>query len=112
MEQIAPTQLAAWLEQARSRGTPVLLDVREPQELALARVPENGFALHCIPMQSVPQRLHELSPTQAIAVLCHHGARSQQVALYLASQGFDYVANIAGGIDAWSVQLDRSIPRY
>ena len=45
-------------------------------------------------------------------LLCHHGARSQRVAMYLASNGFDTVANIAGGIDAWALECDGSIPRY
>jgi rhodanese-related sulfurtransferase len=47
-----------------------------------------------------------------VACLCHHGARSQRVAMFLAQQGFGEVANIAGGIDAWSAERDPSVPRY
>jgi rhodanese-related sulfurtransferase len=63
-------------------------------------------------MHTVPLRLQELKPEQPIAVLCHHGGRSMQVAAFLVQQGFSHVANVAGGIHAWSTQLDGSIPTY
>jgi rhodanese-related sulfurtransferase len=63
-------------------------------------------------MGVVPVRLSELDPSQPIACLCHHGGRSMQVAQFLASRGFDHVANIAGGIHAWSAELDASIATY
>ena len=47
-----------------------------------------------------------------IAVLCHHGARSMQVAAFLVQQGFGHVANISGGINAWSSQVDAAVPTY
>jgi len=56
--------------------------------------------------------LNELSREQPIACLCHHGARSMQVAAFLAQQGFAHVANIAGGINAWSSQVDHTVPTY
>jgi rhodanese-related sulfurtransferase len=86
----------------------VLLDVREPQELMLARVPE---AVH-IPMREIPQRLHELDPGKPLVVMCHSGGRSRRVAEYLAANGFEDIYNLAGGIDAWAQQIDRSVPRY
>ena len=110
--QIRPVDQSAWLEAARAHGEPVVLDVREPHELQLASVAENGFQLLTIPMGVIPPRLSELNPEQPIACLCHHGGRSMQVAHFLASRGFRHVANIAGGITAWSAEVDPSIPRY
>lgn len=86
----------------------VLLDVRQPEELELASV---KGARH-IPMSEVPARLADLNPQAAIAVLCHHGGRSAQVARFLERNGFTDVINVAGGIDAWSLTVDPSIPRY
>jgi rhodanese-related sulfurtransferase len=63
-------------------------------------------------MHTIPARLAELDRARPIAVLCHHGGRSMQVALFLQQQGFDRLANMAGGIDAWALQLDPSVPRY
>ena len=109
--QVRPADLPAWLEAARAHGEPVVLDVREPYEQRMASVAENGFQLRSIPMGVIPPRLAELDPNQPIACLCHHGARSMQVAYFLESRGFAHVANIAGGINAWS-DIDPSIPRY
>ena len=64
------------------------------------------------PMHTIPARCAELDPSRPVAVLCHHGGRSMQVALYLSQCGFARVANIAGGIDAWAQQLDPTLPRY
>ena len=75
---------------------PVLLDVREPEEVAIVRL---SGAVH-IPMGEVPGRLHELDPDKEIIVYCHHGVRSLQVAQFLAQRDFDRVVNLAGGIDA------------
>lgn len=112
IEQIRPSQLAAWLEKARAHGEPVVLDVREPGELQVVSVQAQGFVLLTIPMNSVPARLSELDPEQPIACLCHHGARSMQVAHFLSGRGFEQVANIAGGIDAWAIELDPTLARY
>lgn len=110
--QVRPSQLAAWLDAARTHGEPVVLDVREPSELRVASVKADGFQLLTIPMGVIPPRLNELNPAQPIAILCHHGGRSMQVASFLAARGFTHVANIAGGINAWSAELDPEIPRY
>lgn len=110
--QIPPRDLAAWLADARTRGEPVVLDVREPWELQTASVRADGFTLVTVPMGEIPQRLAEFDPARPIACLCHHGARSQRVAAFLAGNGFADVANIAGGIDAWSQDLDPAVPRY
>jgi rhodanese-related sulfurtransferase len=107
---IRPSQLADWLAQAGPN--PVVLDVREPSELQTASVVAKGFALLAIPMNTVPAQLHTLETNQPIACLCHHGVRSMHVAQFLASQGFTRLANIEGGIDAWSQELDANVPRY
>lgn len=112
IDQVRPADLPAWLEAARVHGEPMVLDVREPYELQMASVQESGFQLCAIPMGAIPPRLAELNPAQPIACLCHHGGRSMQVAQFLASRGFHHVANIAGGINAWSAEVDPSIPRY
>jgi rhodanese-related sulfurtransferase len=110
IEQIRPSGLAAWL---RSQAGPaVVLDVREPDELRRASVQPEGFELLAIPMNEIPARLAQLNPERPVACLCHHRARSQRVAMYLASNGFRSVANIAGGIDAWSLERAPSVPRY
>jgi rhodanese-related sulfurtransferase len=102
---IDPVTLKARLD----RGASVLiLDVREPFEIALAPFPG---ATH-IPMGDIPSRLSELDPDRETVVVCHHGVRSAQVAMYLARMGFERVLNLAGGIDAWSEDADPSTPRY
>ena len=114
--QIRPAHLAAWTLSVQSIGRPVVLDVREPGELATVSLKvdagPNGFDLLAIPMNSVPARLAELDASRPIACLCHHGARSQRVAAFLEAQGFAQVVNIAGGIDAWAQELDASLVRY
>jgi rhodanese-related sulfurtransferase len=86
----------------------VILDVREPHELAIAHV---EGALH-IPMQTIPNRLAELPREAPLAVMCHHGARSMAVVNFLRKAGYSNAFNITGGIDAWSRELDSAIPQY
>jgi len=112
IEQVRPKDLAAWLQRVSQFGAPVVLDVREPGEVRTASISANGFALVTIPMGVIPPRLSELDPEQPIACLCHHGGRSMQVASFLKAQGFAHVANIAGGINAWSAEVDPTVPRY
>ena len=85
-----------------------LLGVRETWEIATACVPH---FIH-IPMSEMPERRVELDEETPVAVLCHSGGRSARVAAYLAATGFARVANICGGIDAWSQTVDAAIPRY
>lgn len=91
---------------------PVLLDVREPWELATARLDLAGATLQAIPMGQLPQRLAELDPARPILALCHHGMRSLQCVAFLQRQGYAHVYNVQGGIDAWTTQVDPSVPRY
>jgi rhodanese-related sulfurtransferase len=110
IDQIRPSGLPGWLQAQPQPG--LVLDVREPEELEIARIHADGFELLVIPMNDIPGRLAELDPQRPVAVLCHHGGRSQRVAMFLASNGFATVANVAGGIDAWSLERDPSVPRY
>jgi len=110
--QVRPRDLQAWLATARATGEPVVLDVREPAEWRAASVRPDGFTLLTMPMGSIPARLSELDPTRPVACLCHHGGRSMQVASFLESRGFGTVVNIAGGIEAWSGEVDPGVPRY
>jgi len=86
----------------------VLLDVREPEEVDLVRL---EGSVH-IPMGDIPRRLGELDPQADIVVYCHHGMRSAEVAAFLSQHDFAHVANLSGGIDAWSRKVDPSLPRY
>ena len=109
MDQLYPSQIADWAKAQTQR--PVLLDVREGWECQTASAQPDGLDLVHMPMQTIPARLDELDRTRPIACLCHHGARSQQVAHFLAQHGFE-VVNVAGGIHAWSMQVDPTVPVY
>ena len=113
IDQIRPAGLSSWIQsQPAGAALPIVLDVREPGELRAASVRPDGFELVTIPMQEIPQRLAELDPERPVACLCHHVMRSQRVAMFLAANGFSHVANITGGIDAWTLEVDGSVPRY
>jgi rhodanese-related sulfurtransferase len=112
IDQVQPAQLQDWIASQAPHGSTVVLDVREAWEVDTACIKAQGFELLKIPMHTIPSRLQELNRDQPIACLCHHGARSMQVAAFLVQQGFSHVANIAGGINAWSSQVDASVPTY
>ena len=107
MDQITPRQLQAWLEDA-SRARPVLVDVREPWEHAICGLPD---AVQ-LPMNAVPARADELDPAADTVVICHHGARSFQVGIFLERRGFARVYNLLGGVDAWAREIDPSMAVY
>jgi len=104
--EISPTELAGRLK--TEPDAVLLLDVREEYERAAAAIEPS---VH-IPMQEVPDRLDELPRDRAIVVYCHTGVRSAMVAGYLEQSGFANVANLGGGIDAWSLEVDPDVPRY
>ncbi|MDQ3058728.1 MAG: rhodanese-like domain-containing protein [Pseudomonadota bacterium] len=118
--QLPLSRFTDWRDNAAAAAAPatlpVVLDVREPSELQAASIREDGFTLVTIPMREIPARLAELQANYGIdhpiACLCHHGMRSLQVATYLTQSGFSDVVNLQGGIDAWSQQVDASVPRY
>ncbi|MBL9134682.1 MAG: hypothetical protein JNK85_02390 [Verrucomicrobiales bacterium] len=89
---------------------PRLLDVREPEEHAFAAIPQSVL----IPLGELPMRLDELEdwkPSE-IVVYCHHGIRSMHAIAILRRAGFERLANLRGGIDRWSTDVDPSVPRY
>ena len=85
----------------------ILLDVREPQEYAIARL--EGIL---IPLRELPQRLAELPQGREIVVYCHHGVRSRAATRFLLESGFERVRNLTGGIDAWAAEIEPRMPRY
>lgn len=86
----------------------LLLDVREPWEYALCHI--QGSRL--VPMGQIQDVMDDLDADQEIIVICHHGRRSEQVAEFLERSGFSNVANLTGGIDAWSQDVDASLAKY
>jgi rhodanese-related sulfurtransferase len=103
--EISPTDAAALLKDGKTR----LIDVREPWEFATAKI--EGSVL--IPMGDVPARAHqELDPDERLVVLCHHGARSLNVTVWLRNQGFENAQSLRGGIEAWATEVDPKVPRY
>jgi rhodanese-related sulfurtransferase len=103
--EISPVEAASLLRENKAR----LIDVREPWEFTTARI--EGSLL--IPMGDVPARAHqELDPDEHLVILCHHGVRSINVTAWLRNQGFEQAQSLRGGIDAWSAEVDPSVPRY
>jgi rhodanese-related sulfurtransferase len=107
MEHVSALNLAAWLDDP-SRPRPFLLDVREQWEFDTCHL--EGAAL--MPMHSVPARIDDLDEDAAIVCICHHGARSMQVAAFLERNGFAKVTNLTGGMHAWALQVDPAMPTY
>ncbi|HJV84044.1 MAG TPA: rhodanese-like domain-containing protein [Noviherbaspirillum sp.] len=107
MQNITAPELATWLADA-SRASPVLLDVREPWEFQTCHIAGSVP----MPMNTVPARLQDLDRDAPIVCICHHGGRSMQVASFLERNGFDQVINLAGGVHAWALQVDNSMPTY
>jgi adenylyltransferase/sulfurtransferase len=106
--QISVTELKARLDKKETNNDNfLLLDVREPYEAQIAQI---GGKL--IPQNDVPNRLSELNPDQEILVHCRSGARSQKIAEFLKANGFQKVSNVAGGILAWSDEIDPSVQKY
>ncbi len=109
MQELRVSELAAFVA-----ATPAvtLLDVREAWELRAASLQLPGAAVLHIPMHLIPLRLAEIDGSHPVVCICHRGARSAQVVAFLLRQGWGAVYNLAGGIDAWSLQVDPSVPRY
>lgn len=107
MKQIRAHQLAEWLAD-EGRPKPVLLDVRESWEVETCAL---QGSVH-IPMHLVPLRCGELDPVHDLVVICHHGARSMQVAMFLERKGFEAVHNLQGGVESWATEVDPAMNRY
>lgn len=106
MRNLTPSALREYLDTADP--SPLLLDVREPWEYQRVHLPDSQL----VPMRQIPAAMQSLDPDREIAVICHHGVRSRQVALFLESRGFRRLINLQGGIDAWARDLDPSMPTY
>ena len=93
-----------------SEKPPRLIDVREPEEWEACRI--SGAEL--IPLSQWPQLATEklADKDEPLLMQCHHGGRSARATGYLLGQGYTNVRNVAGGIDAWSIEIDPSVPRY
>ncbi|HEY1649779.1 MAG TPA: rhodanese-like domain-containing protein [Terracidiphilus sp.] len=103
--EISPPDAAKLFKEKQAR----IIDVREPWEFATAHI-EGSVPL---PMGDVPSRAHqELDPEERLLLVCHHGVRSMNVAVWLRNQGFENAQSLRGGIDAWSLEVDPSVSRY
>jgi len=107
MQQMTAPELAAWLADP-AREQPLLLDVREDWEFETCRIAGSVQ----IPMHLIPVRVSEIDDDREVVCICHHGARSMQVAAFLERNGFSNVTNLTGGVHAWAVQVDPSMPKY
>ncbi len=104
----AAIDAATLSEELGSESPPMLLDVREPWEAAIAAI--TGSTL--IPLGELGGRVGELDPAASVVVYCHLGVRSEYAARLLAGAGFARVRNLVGGIDAWSRTVDATVVRY
>jgi rhodanese-related sulfurtransferase len=102
--EISPSEAAALVREGKAK----ILDVRESWEFATAHV-QSGVL---IPMGELPARVGELDPAERLVVLCHHGVRSMNATAWLRRKGFEQAQSVRGGIDAWAVEVDPTIPRY
>jgi rhodanese-related sulfurtransferase len=101
--EISPTEVKQRID------TLTLIDVREPAEHQLCQIP--GARL--IPMRTIPEQLKRLEELPGpLIIFCHHGVRSLRVVEWLREQGLTDCQSMAGGIEAWSLMVDRSVPRY
>jgi adenylyltransferase/sulfurtransferase len=105
LQQITSKQLKEMLDEGKKV---TLLDVREPQEWDITALPNAKL----IPLGDVPTRMNELDTADEIVVYCHHGMRSARAISFLQKMGFSKLKNLAGGIDAWAVNVDNDMPRY
>lgn len=108
--EVAPTEAARML----SEGRALLVDVRLAEEREVARVGSLGDEVHA-PLHQLNEWLDEIEEAaqgRPILTLCHRGVRSIKAALALRSCGFEDTHSIAGGIENWSLALDRTVPRY
>lgn len=104
IEAITPQQLKQMMDE---KVDFVLIDVREPDEFAICNL---GGTL--IPLNTLPAKLAELDKDKYYVVHCKLGGRSQRAAEFMKSAGFQYVANLVGGIDAWAKNIDPKMPTY
>jgi adenylyltransferase/sulfurtransferase len=104
-DEITPRALAERLSVGKA---PSLLDVREPYEWTIARLPDARL----VPLDALPDAVSTLDPGADLVVYCHHGVRSAAAVAWLRDRGFQRVRNLTGGIDRWSREVDPATRRY
>ena len=104
-QSISPTELA---ERLGKNDDFRLIDVREIREHEIARIEKAEL----LPLTRFDEWIGKLDSAQEIVVMCHHGIRSANVCMFLIRNGFEKVWNLDGGIDAWTTEVDRNVPRY
>jgi len=104
MLDLSPTELNGYLQQHR----PLLLDVREPWEFDICHLRESEL----VPMGRIPAWAENADRSRPTVVICHHGIRSRQVAMYLEHLGFSNVINLAGGVERWAREVDPQMATY
>jgi adenylyltransferase/sulfurtransferase len=105
--EITPTELKARLD---AGDVPVLVDVRESFEVAIADLPDHGQVR--IPTGEFPQRFEELDPDAELVVYCRSGSRSEWAVAVLMQSGYEKVLNLRGGVLGWRAEIDPSLRAY
>jgi rhodanese-related sulfurtransferase len=105
IKSISPKDAKKLIEQNSSLK---LIDVREPWEHNRAKLDNSQL----IPLKEFPNHLDKFEPKDSFLIYCHHGTRSFYACAYMMQQGFKEVYNLEGGIDAWSRNVDNSVPKY
>lgn len=106
MIEMTATQLEQHLDSDNT--SPLLLDVREEWEYQYCHIESSVL----IPMGYITRKSYQLDTQQETVIICHHGIRSRQVALFLETQNFNHIINLSGGLEAWADAVDPSMPRY
>jgi len=106
MREMSAQELRDYLQSGQT--SPILLDVREPWEYDICALDNSRL----VPMRQLPTAAHDLDPQQEYVVICHHGIRSRQVAIYLERIGYQNLINLNGGIDAWARTIDLNMDTY
>ncbi|MCG5500689.1 rhodanese-like domain-containing protein [Ectothiorhodospira lacustris] len=107
MQHFTAPQLKTYLDQAGDNA-PLLIDVREPWEYDIVHIQDSRL----VPLDRLGSLVEDIPPDRELVMICHHGIRSRQAGMLLERQGFTRVINLTGGIDAWSRQVDPSLPCY
>ena len=107
VRELSATEARAWLE---AEHPPRVVDVREQEEWDLCRIEGAELMPLSIFDRLAPERLRDAA--EPLLIYCHHGVRSRRAAEFLVQQGFTDVANLTGGIDAWSTDVNPAVPRY
>lgn len=110
MTETMPPEIAVIdLDRRRREGEPVtVLDVREPWEVEVCRIPGSL----AVALDTLPERVGDLPREGMLVLVCHHGMRSLRAAAWLRAHGFGNAVNLAGGIDAWAREVEPGMRTY